>query len=204
MQCRLLFLWLLLCAFGLGSGAQAAALHDESVQGDLLGDRLDPTRHTLALGTSSVIAETAPLDLEYLTLTVPSGLALSQIVLAEFTGDSFVSFIAAQRGDIMSVTPATTTAAGLLGWAHFTAVGSDLLGIMGSSGAGAEGFVPPLSAGTYAFWIQEIDAPVQYRLDFNVSAIPEPSQWVLMSLGLIALGALRRKTAAPHGHLLRP
>jgi hypothetical protein len=195
--------WLLLCGFGLGSSAHAAVLHDESVQGDLSGNRLDPTRRTLALGTNSVIATTVPLDLEYLTLTVPSGLALSQIVLAEFTGDSFVSFIAVQRGDIMSVTPAATTAAGLLGWAHFSAVGSDFLPTMGSSGGGAEGFTPPLQAGTYAFWIQEIDAPVQYRLDFNVTAIPEPAQWVLMSLGLIALRALRRKEAAPHGVLLR-
>lgn len=202
MQRRLFFLWLLLYALALGSSAHAATLHDESVQGDLSGDRLNPTRHTLALGTNSVIAETAPLDLEYLTLTVPGGLLLSEIVLAEFTGESFVSFIAVQRGDIMPVTPAITTAAGLLGWAHFSAVGSDLLGIMGSSGAGAEGFVPPLPAGTYAFWIQELDAPVQYRLDFNVSPVPEPAQWVMVSLGLIALGALHRRRR--HTLLSRP
>jgi hypothetical protein len=199
MRRRIFITGLLVCSFGLCS-AQAAVFHDESIQGDLSDDRLDPTRHTLALGTSSLLAGTAPFDLEYLTLTIPDGLALSQIVLADFTGDSFVSFIGAERGDIMSVTPAATTAAGLLGWAHFSAVGSDLLPIMGASGFGAEGFVPPLPAGTYAFWIQEIDAPVQYRLDFNVAAVPELSQWAMMSIGLMTLGALhtwkRRRTQA--------
>jgi hypothetical protein len=200
MRRRLLLAGLLLCVFGFGS-AHAAVFHDESLQGDLSGVRLDPTEHTLALGTNSLLAETGPFDLEYLTLTIPDGLALSQIVLAEFTGDSFVSFIAVERGETMSVTPAATTAAGLLGWAHFSALGSDLLAIMGTSGFGAEGFVPPLPAGTYAFWIQEIDAPVQYRLDFNVSAVPELSQWAMMSIGLMTLGALhtrkRRRTQAP-------
>jgi hypothetical protein len=196
MHTRMLFFWLLLSGLGLGA-AHAAVLHDETVQGDLSGDRLAPTRHTLAAGTNSVVAASGPGDLEYLTLTVPNGLALNQILLADFGGDSFVSFIAVQRGDIMPVTPAATTAAGLLGWAHFTAVGSDLLAIMGASTSGAEGFVPPLPAGTYAFWIQEIDAPVQYRLDFNVAAVPEASQWAMMAAGLFVLAGLRRLSCKP-------
>jgi len=192
MQLRSVLVSLLLCGSALWTTAHAAVLHDESVQGDLSGDRLVPTQHTLAFGTNSVLAATGPSDLDYLTLTVPNGLSLSQVVLSDFTGDSFVSFIGVQRGAIMSVTPAATTAAGLLGWAHMSVVGSDLLGIMGASGFGAEGFVPPLPAGTYAFWIQELDAPVQYRLDFNVSAVPELSQWALMSAGFLVLAVLGR------------
>ena len=150
----------LVTGLGITGAAFGAMLHDEGIQGDLSGDRLAPTVHTLAAGTNSVVAGMGPGDLEYLTLALPAGLKLDQIILADFTGDSFVSFIAVERAANMSVLASTPSAAGLLGWAHLTTVGGDVLAVMGSSGSGATGFVPPLAAGTYAFWLQEIDAPV--------------------------------------------
>src|SRR5262245_44299501 len=168
---RRIVLLSILTALSGAAPALGATLHDEGVNGDLSNDRLNPTAHVLSPGSNVLFATMGPSDLDYLTLSLPQGLTLDQIMLVSHSGDSFVSFIAVQSGATFTVPPTTATASGLLGWAHFGGFSTDLLASM-STGAGAIGFTPPLRAGTYTFWLQEVDAPVQYALDFKVSAVP--------------------------------
>ncbi len=53
---------ILIAAIALGTcnPAWSATVHDESTQGDLSGNRLAPTSHTLQAGVNSIIAETSP------------------------------------------------------------------------------------------------------------------------------------------------
>ena len=47
--------------------------------------------------------------------------------------------------------------------------GTDILPAIGQ-GDGAKGFVPPLGAGTYSFWVQETaTCDCQYRFTFQVT-----------------------------------
>jgi hypothetical protein len=192
---------LMIAALLLGSShpASSAVVHDESLHGDISGNRSDPTSLDLGAGVSSIIGAMGPNDLEYFRLVIPVGLQLDSIVLSDYGGDSFVSFLAVQRGTTFTVAPDATSAAGLLGWTHFSNLGADLLAAMSSPSFGSEGFSPPLPAGAYTFWMQEVDAPVQYRLDFNVSAVPEPATWIMLACGLGVLGCGRRFKSARAG-----
>src|SRR5216117_2183409 len=55
----------------------SAILWDETTQGDLSGNRAAPTVLTLTLGSNNLLATTQGGDLEYVTINVPVGNALS-------------------------------------------------------------------------------------------------------------------------------
>lgn len=174
--------------------ALGQVIHDESVHGDLSGDRFNPTAYVLGLGSNRIIATSGPGDREFVALTVPVGLQLGALIQVEYIGDDGVAFAAVDDGPQFLVDPDAFTTAGMLGWTHFGPVifpdGGDILPAMGM-GFGADGFVPPLPAGTYTFWLQQAGGEVTYELDFVV--IPSPA-----SAGLLGFGALwtaRRRRA---------
>ncbi len=197
---------LLLCALlsaGLISGAQAATAWDEAASGDLSNVGTAPTAVSLVLGSNLVSGSTGRsmagvVDRDYFTFTVASGFQLDAINLLAGTtiiGPSGLGFIAVQAGPQMTVDPNSGSPAGLLGWYHYTEIdiGGDILPNTGLGG-GAIGFEGPLPAGSYTFWVQETAMGVaNYRLDFNVSAVPEPSSMLFMLAGLAGLGVLRRR-----------
>ena len=70
-------------------------------------------------------------------------------------------------------------------------LGTNILDDMGV-GSGAIGFIPPLGAGTYSFWLQQTGgAVIGYGLDFVV--VPEPTAAGLLSLGLLGLAFVGRR-----------
>lgn len=172
--------------------AAADVFHDESLDGDLSNDRFNPTAYTLSQGSNSLIATSQQGDREFIALTIPAGLQLSMLIQVSFIGDDGVAFAGVQAGPIMTVDPDSFSAAGLLGWAHFGPFifpdGSDILPAMGQ-GFDADGFVPPLPAGTYTFWLQQAGSPSTFELDFVVTPAPSTSALI----GMAGLLAARRR-----------
>jgi hypothetical protein len=173
--------------------AMSQVIHDESVDGDLSDDRFNPTAYVLGLGSNRIIATSGPGDREFVALTVPAGLLLSALIQVDYIGDDGVAFAAVDDGPQFLVDPDAFTTAGMLGWTHFGPFifpnGSDILPAMGL-GFGADGFVPPLPAGTYTFWLQQTGTDVTYELDFLV--IPSPGAAGLLGLGALSLARRRR------------
>lgn len=155
-----------------------AASWDKNVKGDLSNIGLSPTSLTLTQGSNLISGVFGAPDLDYLAVTVPPGHVLTGIV----TGVNTIvglsrSFIGVQGGNVMTMPPTAINAAGLLGWAHFGgADGVDLLPAIGVSKSGSTGFTPPLPAGTYTFWFNEVSSDPGLTFDFNfqVQAVSAP------------------------------
>ncbi len=182
----------------LGSGiAHASVIYDESISGDLSNSGLTPTVLTVSIGSNQIFGTTgaaAEPDRDYFTFTVPTGLLLSAITILPGTqsiGPSGDSFFGVQVGPQVTVPVLPPDATGLLGWIHYDAgdVGTNILPEMGLSDFGATGFTPPLSSGTYSFWLQEGNVgTVPYGLDFTIVASPEPGSWSMLVLALALFG----------------
>jgi hypothetical protein len=177
-----------------------ATSYDESVNGDLSGDRAHPTSINLTTGSNLITATSMSGDVEYITITLPAGQRLSAIVVKSNTSTS-LSFIGVQAGATFTEPPSGTNVAHLLGYSHFgvgnATIGQDILPMMGTA-AGAIDFSPPLTAPPYTFWSQETSsAPSTYTLDFQVTAPPanvplSPVAMGALALLLVAAGASRR------------
>ena len=141
--------------------SQAATVWNEATNGDISNNRLAPTSVTLAAGSNDVIGSVVgnPSDIDYLTINVPTGDELSQIILESFTSTDQKGFIGIQSGTTFTQPPTGTDVTQLLGYTHFGPgagnVGADILPSMGT-GAGSQGFTAPLAAGPYTFWIQQL------------------------------------------------
>jgi hypothetical protein len=170
------------------TSSRAAVIWNES-GGDLSGNRLAPSAFVLATGGNNLIGSVVGGDLDYVTLTVPASMQLTGITLVSYASADARAFIGVQQGPTFTESPAAPNVANILGYTHFgpggAPAGTNILDDM-ATGAGAQGFVPPLPAGQYTFWIQQLGALTSYNFDFVV--VPEPSTWLLAGLG--AMGAL--------------
>jgi PEP-CTERM motif len=185
-------------------GRAIAASYTESVSGDLSNNQAAPTPFTLDLGTNAVTGTTQAGDMDWIAITVPSGLQLSQDVLAAYSSTDLQGFTGFQVGSSFVGSPESQASA-YAGYAHYgtnastgastpgNLIGQDLFPIMDnpSDAIGATGFTPPLGPGTYTFLIQQTGALTNYTFDFNTTAVPEPA-----SLGLLGLGGVGLLVAA--------
>ena len=183
------------------AGTAQALIYDETVDGDLSDDRLNPTALAIATGVNSFAMGTQSGDLDYFTFTVPTGWNLSSIFHQTYSSDDFVAFIGLQSGTTFTEAPSTVNPANLLGWLHFggDTVNSEIIDDLAASGSAAPaaiGFEAPLPAGDYTFWMQQTGLAATYALDFTLTPVPEPEQWALMLAGGVLLLAARRKTLA--------
>lgn len=175
------------CCFAIG---QAQIIWDESVNGDLSGDRFNPTSLSLGVGNNEVIATMGPDDKEYVHFSLAPGTTLSQIILVSYSSVDPISFIGVQAGTTFTESPEAPNVENILGYTLFgdEHIGTDILPAIGS-GPGSIGFTPPLTGGDYTFWIQQTGDPTDYRLNFVTT--PEPAT---ISLGIgAALVMLRRR-----------
>ena len=80
-----------------------------------------------------------PSDIDYLTINVPTGDELSQIILESFTSTDQKGFIGIQSGTTFTQPPTGTDVTQLLGYTHFGPgagnVGADILPSMGTGAA---------------------------------------------------------------------
>jgi hypothetical protein len=187
---------------GLGSVAHATD-YSESTIGDFSNDNLAPTAVTFTVG-SNIISGSTFQDNDYMTFTIPVGEVLSGIEVLDATQAPDRTFFGIASGDKVVVDPSFSSAAGLIGWTLFndSMNNTDILPDLGKAAPpnfdsvpGATGFTAPLGAGTYSTWILDGDNAANYRLDFQVAGVPEPSTWAMMLGGFGLAGwALRRRS----------
>jgi hypothetical protein len=198
----------LLLTLALLSASPVLALdYDESRDGDL--SELPDAPTSLALEPGSNIV-TGRLDgigdiRDYMSFTIPSGQALSSILLLEYV-NAELSFLPGNRGfhaiaaGPTSFIPSTTTAGLFLGGDHLDAQPTvvDLLPILAGAPLAGTGFDVPLGPGTYTYHVQQTSPEATaYSLEFVV--VPEPSTAVLLLGGLALMrvaGRARRDEAA--------
>jgi hypothetical protein len=181
-----------------------AVVYNESIDGDLSGNRLSPTHLTLPAGVHPVTATTGRIegdevtyDQEYLRIDLPANHKLIAINMEAYDSFDGTAFIGVQAGTTFSFEPedARDNVASLLGWAHFGfseghSIGDDILPSIGAAGRGSAGFTPPLVGPSFTFWLQQTGDDTTYQLDFVV--VPEPAAFVSI-LAVGTLFAFRRK-----------
>lgn len=176
------------------SGAGAATIWDESVNGDFSGSGLAPTALVATTGHNVVIGTTGNagqgIDQDYFRITVPTGALLTGIFLLDNT---FVSGGSSFAG--MEAGPQVTTGNGssLLGFVHYdnAMIGTNMLSFL------SPGTPAGLPGGTYSLWVQETGGPVSYGFDFVIAApVPEASTWAMLISGFAGVGflAYRRRS----------
>jgi uncharacterized repeat protein (TIGR01451 family) len=171
-----------------------SVLYDESISGDLSNSQVSPTPVTLALGTNSVKGTVGTGDnQDWITVHVPTGMALSMLVLQTYVSSDAQGFIGVQSGT--SFVGNAFSASSYLGYAHYgtgatngslpptNLVGADLLPLMGNTSlaAGSQGFTPPLASGDYTFLIQQLGSPTTYQFDFDTTSVGTPDLTIAKS-----------------------
>lgn len=174
----------------------SAATYSEALNGDLSNNWLAPSTFVLDQGLNTLTGTVSSSDRDYVTFTILAGYILEALTLEDYSSASGLSFIGIQSGTTFTEPPTGTDVANLLGYAHFgpAVEGMDILPEIGT-GAGAAGFIPPLSAGSYTLWIQETGGATRgYTFSLEITAVPEPAAWLLLAggAGALALAKLRR------------
>jgi hypothetical protein len=178
----------------LGSGRALAATYDESVNGDISGDRTAPSSLTLDGGgvVNLLKGTTIAGDLDYITIHASTGIA--NLRLTQFDSADDLAFMAIQAGSTFTEPPTGTDITKLLGWAHISLpVPTEMLPILGTA-SGAIGIPAPytLPGGDYTLWIQQTGAQT-VAYSFEIVAAPEPGVLLLASLALAGLAVTRRR-----------
>lgn len=178
----------------------SAALHLESINGDLSGTSASPTPFTLTAGANTLSGDASPSDFDIVAITIPTGHQLDSFILTQYTNDSEFgsSFMGLQPGNTWTTGMGTGVAGDkLIGWEVFDAslANTNLLPLMAANGASLNpsgGFSVPLPAGTYTLLLQDTATAFTYAFSFNVSTVPEPATLGIAGTA-VALLALRRR-----------
>lgn len=187
------------------ASAYSDTIYNEAVSGDLSNNGLAPTVLAFTPGSNQVLgttgAGTAGIDRDYFTITAPTGYEIGQIVeLAGTQVGSNVSFIGLQAGPQLTLPTNPSSAAGLLGWAHYAPVSAntDIRPALSTPSNGSSGF-SVLPSGQYTFWIQDFNSGTfAYAFNIQLTPSPEPGTYAtslgtLVLLGLLARWRSRRK-----------
>jgi hypothetical protein len=193
----------------------ATATGYNETSGDFSNDGAHPTAVVFGLGDNFITGTTGGSangpDLDYFTFTIAPGQQLTAIL--ELAGTESIakpgetedlarSFIGLEGGPTFDTLPNTLDPSTLLGYAHYNSslAGTDILDNI-AGGAGAQGFTPPLGAGTYSVWIQELNTgTAHYFFNFKIGAVPEPSTWAMMLSGFGLIGwSMRRRAQVRKG-----
>ncbi len=177
---------------------RAGFIYTESANGTPSHTQSAPTTLTVGAGDNTLTATVgggSPTAQDWVTLTVPAGLNLSNIALVSYSSTDSQGFTGVQSNS--SFQGSANSASSYLGYAHFgtgatngeipptNLVGADLMPIFAnpSLDPGAQGLTPPLGPGNYSFLIQQLGATTNYEFDYvtTPAAVPEPSPLLLLT-----------------------
>ena len=124
--------------------------------------------YALTAGNNAVRATQSgePRDIDYFTVTVPTGYEMSELLVSEFSNTANPGFIGITEGN----TSAPQTGVGLLGGTLFGGtVGANLLGTPG--GVSGPGFSETYGAGTYTVWLNQTAGTTTTVLTFVLTEV---------------------------------
>jgi hypothetical protein len=178
----------------LSAVTNGATAWNEGVNGDLSENQAAPSLVSLVNGSNTVTGSLRPTPAtdgqDWLAITIPSLLSLSQLTNTAYVGDGNM-FTGMQNGSSFVGSPGV--ASSYNGYTHINAgtIGTNVLPGMGTA-AGAVGFTPPLGPGTYTFLFQQTGSTAtSYGFDFVV--VPEPASFTMLILSGAALFGNRRR-----------
>jgi len=172
------------------SSAVAGITYNETVDGDLSGDRFNPTALALEEGvntiTMRVVQSDAPGgDRDYFTFNVGAGLRMDSVNLVGSTlpegGFDATAFVGLDTGDTFDFDPVTFTGS-LSGFVLTTPdlIGTDILPQLNTE----SGDPVPSPPGDYSFWVQQTgDDLTEVTLEIVITPAPA-------GVGVFALGGL--------------
>jgi hypothetical protein len=187
----------------------ATTSYDEAISGDFANADLTTAANTpgtfagILSDTVNTIAgtfgiTTSPVrDTDVFSFTIPRGHELTSINLTYnvVDGDSGGGSYFGIQGGLSIGTGFSTVVSNLS-----NAVISDSGEILAIFASGPEyagtGLTAPLAAGDYTMFLSEDGGVVNYRMDFNVSAVPEPESYAMLLAGLGLIGAISRRRSA--------
>ncbi len=145
---------------------------DETNDGDLSDDGTAPSGiFTFNLDGNIIIASQRgnPRDVDFFAFTIPDGMELTELIVNDYNGVDDVAFIGIDSGAMTDVDFTNPSAGDLLGGTSYgtASIGNDILPAMGNLG-GADGFTPPLQAGTYTIWLNQTGGQSTSTLNFVV------------------------------------
>jgi len=207
---NLLVIGFLLSAFICQPIIALATDYNESIQGDLSNDWLNPSFLLLSygqignngtLGNNILTGTTGRLngvvDRDYLKVVVPTGYVWSEMRLGNQSSvGASASFVGLASGSVMINPNTASSATGLLGYHLYGAqdLTHDILDNMAVSTNGASGFIAPLSAGDYTLWIQELaTGNFNYRFNLILLPVPEPETNAMLLIGFGILALIERR-----------
>lgn len=197
MTCRVSALLVAPIALTLVTGAQAGVIWNETGNGDLSDNWLVPSSAALNLGSNTIAGtsgerDDGSVDRDYITIFIPAGLILSEIIHVDYFSNDQVAFVGVQQGSTMP-DPNTVTAESLLGWTLIgpSTVGTDLFNGLSTPRYPGGGFLPLVEGpATYTFWIQQTGESTLYEIDFVT--VPTTGVAGALLCGLLT-GARRRR-----------
>ncbi|MDN5753358.1 MAG: FxDxF family PEP-CTERM protein [Nitrosospira sp.] len=191
--------------------ASAAIAYDETVSGDFVSAILEPSgvspgtfAGVMTAGVNTITgtfgnSAAAGRDTDVFSFEIPAGQQLTAIDLtyAVVSGDPVNgSYFGIQDG--LAIGTSLETVGSNLSNALVMENGDLLSEFDRGPEFGGTGLTAPLGPGNYTMFMSGLDAVVDYRMDFNVSAIPEPETYAMLLAGLGLLGAMaRRKKTSP-------
>ncbi|MDF1870444.1 MAG: hypothetical protein P1U30_08650 [Phycisphaerales bacterium] len=172
----------------------AATVYNESIDGDLSGDRFNPTFIDFGLGQNTVINETVDAeipggDIDYFTFTVGAGQWVDSIIIADTFnpngGLDMGVFVGLAFDDFFDFNIDDFTGDGLEGFliTDFTNVGFESIETL-------SGGLATLGEGDYTLWIQQGNVDIT-RVTTHINIVPAPSS--LAVLGAMGMMARRRR-----------
>ncbi|MEM9084062.1 MAG: hypothetical protein AAGB34_10745 [Planctomycetota bacterium] len=170
---------------------------DESGQGDLSNNRLEPSAFTLETnGSTTLRGMVGDGDIDYFTFEVAEGSEWTSLVVNAFSGGDQLAFFGLQSGPVFTE-PNDITAiniGNLLGYTLYGpgngTVGTDILDDVGK-GALSQGFSGSLAAGEYTVWLRQGGPEMSY--EFTFVTIPSPS-CAGLAFGFLPMFSRRRRS----------